>query len=792
MAPSDRFHTPRPRRFAICACVALAMAAALPAARGRALPSQSPAAATRAVAGASPAPEPAIAVRLPFSRLGAFRPIQLTGTRDTGVIGLGIRLDRVVTRASLHLVYTYSPALLPSVSQIRVLFNQQVVASIPLRQQAADDAGKVSTVDVALDPRLFTGFNQIALQLVGHYTMDHCEDPANTAIWADISPSSLLAIDERPVALADDLALLPAPFFDEHDNTRLVLPFMLGGAPDDELLRSAGILASWFGKLAGYRGARFPVATGFPTSNNVVLLGTPASLPASLKIGPIQGPTIMVRTNPAAPDRKVLLILGRNDAEVRNAVYGLVLGQMVLSGASAQVGRVDIGPPRKPYDAPKWVSMDGPVKFKDLVDDPAQLQVSGSAPDPIRIKMPVPADLFEWSGRGIPLDLKYRYTAPSVVNDSMLSVDINSLLVKSYRLSPRSPQKSDPVIGTLRLPLLTDSGSGVNSFIDIPSFRVGSANEMELRFSLESQRSGVCGGAGVNRARAAIDPDSTIDFSGLGHYAVMPNLAFFANSGYPYTRLADLADTDVVLPDHSDATDVETMLEVLGHMGDWTGLPALRFGIVRASQVRAPLDKDLIVIGSGDTAALLKGWNGMAPLRIAKTAAAHAGPGPSQRDGQRDQRVASAPAGSEAYTVSLVERRAGASGAPRERTVTLDQHGGLGAIVGMQSPFDAARSVVALIGTDAASLRNVSRVLADSGASGFINGDVAIVRDREVQSMRIGPQYTVGHLPWYARVWMVAAAHPLLLAVFSVLAGILVAMGLFVGFQSIAARRRGG
>lgn len=710
---------------------------------------------------------------LPFSRLGAFQPIHLTGVHGSDSVGVGVRLDRIVTGARLHLAYTYSPALLPAVSHIRVLFNQQAIATVPLNQHGVHDAGKLDTFDVALDPRMFTGFNQITLQLVGHYTLDHCEDPANTAIWADISPSSALILDEQPVALSDDLSLLPAPFFDLHDNTRLVLPFMVGPAPDDGLLRSAGILASWFGNLAGYRGARFPAVASFPAANNAVLLTTPAHVPPSLHVGPIHGPTIMVRANPAAPGRKILLILGRNDEEIRNAVYGLVLGRAVLSGSSAEVGQVDIGPPRKPYDAPKWLPMNGPVKFKDMVSDPAQLQVSGSTPPPIRIEMPVPADLFEWSGRGIPLDLKYRYTAPSVTNDSMLNIDLNNLLVKSYRLSPRSPEKSAPEVGTLRLPMLSDNGSGMSDLIDIPSFRVGSANEMELSFSLDSQKSGLCTGVSNNPARAAVDPNSTIDFSGLAHYAVMPNLAFFVNSGYPYTRLADLADTVVVIPDHPDATDIETMLEILGRMGNWTGLPSLRVGVMRASQVKAPLDKDLIVIGSGNTASLMKGWNDASPLRIT----GHVSGGADRHGG---------------YTVSLAGRGTNPPEGAREHAVELGQDGSLGAIVGMESPFHEKRSVVAFVGTDPGSLRDVSRALADPGASKFISGDVAIVRGREVQAMRVGPQYSVGYLPWYARTWMLAAAHPLLLAVLSVLAGILVAMGLFVGLQSVAARRRRG
>ena len=45
------------------------------------------------------------------------------------------------------------------------------------------------------------------------------------------------------------------------------LPFVLQASPDSATLRSAGVLASWFGALADYRHARFPVPTGLPADD---------------------------------------------------------------------------------------------------------------------------------------------------------------------------------------------------------------------------------------------------------------------------------------------------------------------------------------------------------------------------------------------------------------------------------------------------------------------------------------------------------------------------------------------
>ena len=53
---------------------------------------------------------------------------------------------------------------------------------------------------------------------------------------------------------------LQLSFFDQHDNRRLELPIVLPAKASRDMVRSAGLAASWFGTLADYRSARFPVS----------------------------------------------------------------------------------------------------------------------------------------------------------------------------------------------------------------------------------------------------------------------------------------------------------------------------------------------------------------------------------------------------------------------------------------------------------------------------------------------------------------------------------------------------
>ncbi|MFL9907294.1 cellulose biosynthesis cyclic di-GMP-binding regulatory protein BcsB [Paraburkholderia sp. RL17-337-BIB-A] len=709
-------------------------------------------------------------VHIPFSALGAYRPLNLRGLEDVSVVNVGVRLDRVVNAARLRLRYTYSPALVFPISHFKLSINDEVVATVPFDRE---HAGQVVTQDIPLDPRFLTDYNQLGVRLIAHYTLDHCEDPENSSLWADVSPTSEIILDTSPIRLPNDLALLPAPFFDRRDVSRLRLPFVLPAGVDNATLRSAGVLASWFGALADYRQARFPVSSTLPSDDQAVVVARSAQLPAALKLPPVNGPMLIVTDNPASVYKKLLIVTGRTAAEVDQAAAALVLGRTAMAGPAVQVAQIDIGAPRKPYDAPRWLPVDRPVAFKELTDDPSQLQVRGGSPDPIRLNLRVPADLFSWNGAGVPLNLKYRYTAPTVQNNSILAVQINDQLVKSYRLAPAS---ADDAQGRLQLPVLSSNGNRSTSALDIPAFRVGSSNQLQLRFNLDSQKTGLCQGVASNPVQAAVDPDSTIDFSNFVHYAQMPNLAYFSNSGFPFTRYADLSQTAVVIPAHPAPEELEALLTMLGHMGQWTGYPALRVQIARPAEITQLAGKDLLVIGGNGSTPWLDRWHQALPLTI--------GANPKDAaEGVEGGKVTRA-------TFSVKEQWHNGAHLP-DGSADLERDGSLAALMGFELPGSKGRSVIALTATDQHQLLQLLDVLEKPDRVAQLQGDVALVRDGEVDSMRVGEPYLVGYVPWYARLWSKAIQHPILLGVLGAIAGLLLAVGAFTALQELAARRRG-
>lgn len=721
-----------------------------------------PPSAAAAFPGSNPA-APASSTVFTFATLGAYQPLHLRGPDDTRTVNVGVRLDRVVTAATLRLRYTYSPALIFPLSHLKVSINGEAIATVPFD---SEHAGQMITRDIPLDPRFLTDYNQLNVQLIAHYTLDHCEDPENSALWADISPTSEVRLDTAPLKLPDDLSLLPAPFFDRRDPTKLRLPFVLPASPDDSTLESAGILASWFGELADYRQARFSVSTALPTDAHAVVVGTRAQLPAELKLPTIDGPMLIMSDNPAAPNKKLLIVTGRTDAEVKQAADALVLGKAALSGSEATVEHVDIGPERKPYDAPHWLPIGRAIPFKQLVDDPKQLQVAGSRPDAIRLNLRVPADLYSWSGQGVPIDLKYRYTAPTVQNNSALSISINDLLVKSLRLPPAKDQDGK---GRLQLPILGGADARAADLLDIPAFRVGSSNQLQLKFDLDSQKTGLCQGVAQNPVRAAVDPDSTVDFSHFVHYARMPNLAYFANSGFPFTRYADLAQTAVIVPEQPGTQDLDALLTVLGHMGQWTGFPALRVQVLRAGQAQQVQNKDLLLIGDSGSAVLPPAWRAALPLSITEGA----------NGGQMTRTAFSV----KEYWRDGVQ--------VHEGSARIGESGPIAALLGFEVPSTHGRSVVAMTGTSPSQLGTLLDVLEKPDRVAQLQGDVALVRDGRIESMRVGDTYVVGYVPWYAQIWGRAIRHPVLLGVLGALGGLLLAIAAFTALQELSSRRRG-
>ncbi len=729
-------------------------------------PKLTPAASTTSTEISSAETPPVKNEQLTFNQLLPSGVLELRNALKTIKLDFGVRSDQVITNANLHLVFTPSPAMIPVMSQLKVYMNDELMQVIAIEQ---NQMGKEINQTIPLESKFIKDFNTLRFELIGHYEAD-CEDPLNNALWADLSRKSTLDLTVQSLALKNNLAMFPEPFFDPRDINTLTLPFVFQQTPSLTTQKAASTLASWFGIKAAWRGQQFPVLFNQLPERNAIIFATNSNRPDFLKdYPPVDAPTVEMISHPNNPYIKLLLILGRNDDDLLTASQGIALGNTLLRGQSTTINQVDLLAKRKPYDAPNWISTERPIPFSELMEYPQQLQVSGLTPSPITLNMNVPPDLFTWRSSGIPLNLQYRYTPPVTTDSSRLNVSINDQFVQAFLLRDSGQGGSSERV---RLPVLTNMFTNDNNVM-IPALKIGARNQLRFDFSFGSYVNGGPKGTCVTNitpnVQAAIEPSSTIDFSGYHHYIAMPDLRAFANVGFPFTRLADLSQTLVLMPEKPDNAELDLLFSLMGRMGASTGYPVINVSLTDDWQQAKTADKDLLLIGQlpSDELLLSKDHSGLIKQSRAWLS-------------QPMRQI------SDLQLTPSQEPNPSVQAASR---VDTQSEGNIAAMVGFESPYGTQRSVVAMMASDANNFDLITHSLNDSGKVAAMNGSVVVFRDGQLHSDRVGEMYYVGQLPWWMLLWYHLSHYPVVLALVAALSVVLVAIALWNTLRWVTRRR---
>jgi hypothetical protein len=678
----------------------------------------------------------------------------------------GQRSDELVTGARLHLVYTPSPALVPVQSHIKVYLNNELMGVLPITQA---DLGKEVVKDLPLDSKFIADFNSIRFELVGHYA-PICEDPLHSSLWVDFSAKSQLILSTQALRIQNDLAKLPEPFFDSRDPSALNVPFVFTSPPNSAQQTAGAVVASWFGTLSAWRGAHFPVTYGeLPKQGNAVVFATNAQLPNVLKGYPeVKAPTVEIIDNPQNPYAKLLLVLGRDDNDLVTAARALALGSVTLRGQSTTIDSLETLAPRKPYDAPNWVSLDRPTRLGELTQYPNQLEVAGMVPRPITLGFNMPPDLFVWRSQGIPLDLKYRYTPPLREDTALLTVNVNNQFVKAFTLDKQANQG----IGGVTLPILNETLLGTSKAFDVPSLKLGARNEIRFDFSFgafpANGDSTSCTTTLPLNVQAAVDPNSTIDFSSFYHYKALPDLRAFASAGYPFTRLADLSETQVLMPAKPAPEQLGLLFNLMSRMGAITGYPGTQVAISDDWSLIKKGERDLLVLGDI----------------------------PEEARTELDKSM-TAFVDQSRTSILLPSRKTSGLEPPLQEQARIEPDtrlettstGSIAALVGFESPYGKARSVVALMGSGDDSYQQLEQTLTTPERVEKIIGSVSVLRGDRIDSQIAGKTYYVGSLPWWLLLWYHLSSHPLLLALIASVTTLLLAALLWNILRWLARRR---
>jgi len=668
--------------------------------------------------------------------------LEMHGIDSVRSIHFVLPLTHVVRAAKMHLDYSFSPALLPQFSRLKLMLNGTLFATVQPTPGANGGAdSRDAEAEFTIPAELLVHRNTLSIEFSGR-SVPACENPANPALWARVHRDSYLQIDGALLPMADDLRQLPAPVLDPAAMRPASVPIVFFTQPSRKAIQAAGIVASYFGMAAEDRPVRFPVKMGvIPSGNAIVIAESASNLPAELNLPAVNGPTLAMRTNPGDPYGKIVIVAGRDADQVVQAAQALATHSNALAGPQATIANPSLPPKRQADDAPRWARTDRRIALGDYASAD-RLQGDGS--EPLLARFRIPPDLFYAPGAHAPLHIGYRYDPALVGPMSSMQVRVNDTLLGSRALAPAQQSSGEKELD-LQLPVK-----------EMRPFE----NTLSFDFALQPALKEVCGDATPLEAKGSILPASFLDLRGGSHYAPMPNLEIFSNAGFPFTRFADLSETTVVLPAEASAQEIETFVTLMGHFGRQTGYPALRVTVAGPEAMRTGAQTDLLVIGAADDQPGFEKLAAALPVTL--------------RGGRLQVRD------TQDFRASL--RRAlwevGGGSDPIESGAFKLEGAPVAVVEEAESPFaPGGRSVVAIQFADASSFEPFLSRLLDAQQPPGIAGSVAVLHDGRFTSLRLTMgSYHVSDLPWQMRlqwklvevpwfIWTALAIFALLLAI---------------------------
>lgn len=606
--------------------------------------------------------------------------------RDSAVASLDFpfiaRADEHLTGAAVRLAFDA-----PVAEGVEVLVNDERVALL----SAAEMAG---TRELPVAREMLADRNQLTLRLLE--TGGRCG--SHPGAWQGLRSAGVV-LQADPVPFPDELALLPLPFFDRGYDAQATIPVALAHAPTLAEARLAALLAGWFAVDAPIPLSFVAQVGALPDASALVLVAGEEDA-ARFGVPAPQGPSVRMMDHPAHPGSnvKLLVVGGRDLAELRGAVESLASGTQRLSGSLLRLPPAPARPAAPPYSAPRWIPADRAVPFSQYPEH-QETRHEGTAPATLSMRFRIAPDLFIWPADSVALDLGWTELLPRGTTAPRLDVEMNGYFLATL---PARPQ------GRARLRIPREHMRGFNQLL------------VHVRYPGQDP----CAPApasGAEPPRVSIDGASTLHVEGLPHFASLPDVSLFAFDGFPFTRFPDLAETAVVLPEHPQEAELSMALSIFGQLAQFTG----RVGD-RARFASAPVaGKDLLVIGP-----LPHGWGALLPIGA---------------DGQVRERE---PALDLLGGIGpLLDARRASS--------TLQGARGWAAIESIESPVSPGHTAVVVTGTSLPAYSDFLGYAKSTGGS----PDLLLLTGGQRFLFRIGPGYGSGHIGAWTRLRWFFATH---------------------------------
>lgn len=718
---------------------------------------------------ASPAPAPTAFIPtvvndITLAQMGQPQGIVLSGGQLQGGVAFTLPVSQVITNAQLALNLKVSPAMATRNATMQLMLNGQPLGTVPLG--AADN--DVSRFQLDLPAALLVSSNTLSFKVNDGDAM-MCQRDLTDKYRVTILPDSKFSLEGQQLDIGSDLSHFPRPFFDSMQMTPATIAFAFPAKLTADTISAAALISSWMGIQADYRGVSFAALNDRLPEKNGILVGHLGERIGGLTLPQGSGPTLSIIDNPANPTYKLLLVVGNDDRALRAAAWRLTRGNFALQTPSVTVDGESI-PVSKPYDAPRWIPTDRPVKLSELIRKDQSMTVNGIWHDALRVAFRAAPDLFLWDGETIPLRIGYRFPSESWIDEdrSWLSMTMNDTFLHNLPVNKQ---------GALETLWHKMGGDARQEQFDMPlePYMIYGDNQLSLYFNIVPKASAPCSVLLNNNIKSRVDDDSWIDLSHTRHFALLPNLSYFVGAAFPFTRLADYSQTVLLLPEKPTETQVGTLLDMAARSGNATGTALSHNRVVlgiptAGANLELLRDRDVLAVTGLDqhdfNRELLKTSPFVAHDNLL-----------SVREPTEWQKIQRWMAGDW-----------NADGLEADRYFSSNES--WRGFVSFRSPWSSGRTVVTAIGSSDDQLSRLHSDLASPKINAGIRGDAAIITNENgVRSFRVGAQYPRGEMPMHLMVIWYANQHSGLLAVLGLCFSIIVGLALYALLKKRARKR---
>lgn len=689
---------------------------------------------------------------LKIAQMGQPAGVSMGGGQLQAGINFTLPLDQVVTSARLVLHLNVSPAIAEHNATLQLMLNGQALGSVPLGSAGDDD----SRFQLDVPAPLLVSVNNLSFKINNIDNMV-CQRDSKGEYRVTILPDSHFELEGQPLNIGNDISNFPRPFFDSMQMSPTIVSFSFPEQLSNDEVSAAALLASWLGIQADYRGISFDAQHNVLPEKNGILIGHPGDKIGGIVLPDSDKPLIQYIDNPANPAYKLLLVVGKDQAALRMAAWRLTQGEFQQQTPSMVVETSAI-PVSKPYDAPRWIPTDRPVKLSELLRKDQSLTSTGIWHEPLNIAFRAAPDLFLWDGGSIPMHINYRFPTEEWINEnnSWLSVTLNNAFLRNL------PVNKQGILETLWHKVGGDARQE-QSDISIEPYQIYGDNQLSLYFNITPQQDAPCNILLNNNIKSQIDDSSSIDLSNTRHFALLPNLSFFVGASFPFTRLADFSQTVLLLPDSPSETQIVTLLNMVARSGNATGAVLANnhviFGIpTGGANLEMLRTKDILAVSDMTQSSFNQQLLNHSPF------------------GSRNNTLIAKKPTFWQTTLRWLggDWTADSVDADRYFSSNTDWRG----FISFPSQWDSNRLVVMIVGSNDDQLSRLSTDLNSPQINAGIRGDAAIITDENgVRSFRVGGQFPSGEMPDHMMIVWYANQHAVLLAfsalLFSIIFGFL-------------------